>query len=177
MNMVRQYRTGKGLTQIQLAEELNAALGETYDKALISYMERDKLRPSEKVECYIRSQMPLQGVELDSDARKGEAWTTLPQDKKKSLKSAILKNWNSRGLTQNQRVIAYIEEFGSITSKEAFDMMGVTRLASRIHDLSEMGYVFRKQTESAENRYGDKTKFIRYSLIGDGDGKSDMGGQ
>ena len=177
MNMVRQYRTGKGLTQMQLAEELNAALGETYDKALISYMERDKLRPSEKVECYIRSQMPLQGVELNSDARKGEVWATLPQDKKKSLKSVISKNWNSRGLTQNERVIAYIEEFGSITSKEAFDMIGVTRLASRIHDLSERGYTFRKQTEKAQNRYGEKIRFIRYSFMGDDDGQSDMGGQ
>lgn len=171
---VREYRKANNLTQPQLAEEILRECGIKYDTPTISKMERGIVSPPHSVQVYIDSKTAEKPLASQSDARKDEKWVTLPPANKKSLKSAILKNRNSRDLTQNQRVIAYIEEFGSITSKEAFDMMGVTRLASRIHDLSEMGYVFRKQTESAENRYGDKTKFIRYSLMGDEDGKEDV---
>ena len=38
-------------------------------------------------------------------------------------------------VTQCQRIIAYIKEFGSISTLEAFRDLGVARLASRIHDL------------------------------------------
>ena len=67
-------------------------------------------------------------------------------------------------MTQNERVIDYITRFGSITSREAFTDLGVTRLASRICDLTKMGYQFDKVFESAPNRYGDPTSFVRYSF-------------
>ena len=67
-------------------------------------------------------------------------------------------------MTQNERVVDYIKQFGSITSREAFVDLGVTRLASRICDLAKLGYQFDKKFESAPNRYGENTSFVRYSF-------------
>lgn len=66
--------------------------------------------------------------------------------------------------TQNQRVVDYINRFGSITTLEAFNDLGVTRLASRICDLTKQGYEFDKQFESAKNRYGDSVSYVRYKF-------------
>lgn len=67
-------------------------------------------------------------------------------------------------ITQNDRIIEYIKEFGSITTLEAFNDLGVTRLASRIHDLRVAGYEFETEFVSAKNRYGEVVSFKRYKL-------------
>lgn len=67
-------------------------------------------------------------------------------------------------MTQCELVLQYIKDFGSITTKEAFDDLGVARLASRINDLANAGYQFEKRTESSRNRYGRKVNYTRYSL-------------
>ena len=41
--------------------------------------------------------------------------------------------------TQNQRILDYIERFGSITQLDALKDLGVMRLASRISDLRRLG--------------------------------------
>jgi len=41
--------------------------------------------------------------------------------------------------SQNDKIQAWLEEGNSITSWDAIMMWGVTRLASRIHDLRERG--------------------------------------
>ena len=65
--------------------------------------------------------------------------------------------------TQNERILDYIAEFGSITQFEAFDL-SVMRLASRISDLTRQGYKFTKRTETVKNRYGESCRITRYSL-------------
>ena len=65
---------------------------------------------------------------------------------------------------QCEMVIQYIKDFGSITSREAFTDLGIARLASRIYDLTQIGYEFDKETETSLNRYGDPTHYARYSL-------------
>lgn len=56
--------------------------------------------------------------------------------------------------TQNERIIAYIKQFGSITQYEALQDLGVMRLASRISDLKRLGYPLVGEMEVIENRYG-----------------------
>lgn len=68
---------------------------------------------------------------------------------------------------QTERVLDYIREFGSVSQLEAYHDLGITRLAARISDLCEEGYDFNRTTESALNRYGEKTYFTRYSLKGE----------
>lgn len=66
--------------------------------------------------------------------------------------------------TQRDRVLSYIQEFGSITRRESFVDLGVVELSSRIGELESMGYQFDRETETSKNRYGDSVSYTRYSL-------------
>lgn len=66
--------------------------------------------------------------------------------------------------TQNERILDYIAEFGSITQFEALRDLSVMRLASRISDLTRQGYKFTKRTETVKNRYNESCRITRYSL-------------
>lgn len=66
--------------------------------------------------------------------------------------------------TQNERIIDYINQFGSITQLEALQDLGVMRLASRISDLRMLGYPIISSVETVKNRYGEKCHIKRYSI-------------
>ena len=68
-------------------------------------------------------------------------------------------------MTQRERVIKYLEDFGSITRAEAFVELGIVELPARICELERMGYTFKKEPTFSTNRYGDKVVFTKYSLI------------
>lgn len=68
--------------------------------------------------------------------------------------------------TQNEKIISYINQFGSITQLEALQDLGVMRLASRISDLRSLGYPITSSVETVRNRYGEKCHIKRYSLQG-----------
>lgn len=72
--------------------------------------------------------------------------------------------------TQTDRVIAYIEEWGSITQLEALRDLGVMRLASRISDLKKQGYPIKSEIEAVKNRFGENCYIKRYSLAVGTDG-------
>ena len=67
-------------------------------------------------------------------------------------------------VTQCQRIIDYMHQFGSISTLEAFNDLGVARLASRIHDLKGQGYNIISEIKTSKNRYGETTYFKVYSL-------------
>ena len=67
-------------------------------------------------------------------------------------------------VTQCQRIIEYIRQFGSISTLEAFRDLGVARLASRIHDLKGQGYIFMTETKTTKNRFGENTSYKVYKL-------------
>ena len=66
--------------------------------------------------------------------------------------------------TQNQRILEYIDEFGSITQLEALKDLGVMRLASRISDLRKQGYDIQSEVEAVKNRYGETCHVKRYMV-------------
>lgn len=67
-------------------------------------------------------------------------------------------------MTQCERVLDYMQKFGSITAAEAVMDLGVYRLSARISDLKSEGYKIADVMESGKNRYGEKTSYKRYSL-------------
>lgn len=67
-------------------------------------------------------------------------------------------------VTQCQRILDYMDQFGSISTLEAFKDLGVARLASRIHDLKSMGYNIVSETRSSKNRFDEDTHFKVYRL-------------
>lgn len=67
-------------------------------------------------------------------------------------------------MTQKDRVIQFIRDFGSISRREAFLDLGICELSARICELEKMGYAFDKKMETSRNRYGDPVSYTRYSL-------------
>ena len=67
-------------------------------------------------------------------------------------------------MTQEQKVMEYITDFGSITALEAMMDLGIMRLASRVADLRMRGEPIVTEMVEVENRYGEKTHIARYRL-------------
>ena len=65
-------------------------------------------------------------------------------------------------MTQKQRISQYMDDFGSISTLEAFRDLGITRLAARIYELIDSGMPISKTPETKLNRYGEKVTYMRY---------------
>ena len=70
-----------------------------------------------------------------------------------------------RKLTQRDKVLSYIKQFGRISSWEAYSELGITQLGARIFELKELGYVFAKTRINTTNRLGEKTHYDEYRLV------------
>lgn len=68
-------------------------------------------------------------------------------------------------MTQAERVLKYMRDFGSITQLEAIRDISCMRLGARIFDLKREGYEIKKETETSKNRYGEDTSYARYRLV------------
>lgn len=66
-------------------------------------------------------------------------------------------------MTQCQMILQMMQENGSVSSMEAY-AEGITRLASRVHDLKRMGYEIDSETVYAKNRFGKRIHYSRYRL-------------
>lgn len=66
------------------------------------------------------------------------------------------------GMTQKERISKYLDDFGSITPLEAMRDLGIMRLGARIWEMIRAGEPIIRETECAENRYGQKTRYARY---------------
>lgn len=67
-------------------------------------------------------------------------------------------------MSQKERVLDYMDEFGSISSWEAFRDLGITRLAARAADIEADGITLNRKREVTTNRYGEKVYYTRYSI-------------
>ena len=68
-------------------------------------------------------------------------------------------------MTQCELIRKYLKDFGSITTFESYEELGITRLPSRINDLKNKGYEFKKDWVTKKNRYGKSISFLRYSIL------------
>ena len=59
-------------------------------------------------------------------------------------------------------IIDYINKYGSITSWEADQDLGVMELHARINQLKKEGYEFETIWETKKNRFGENVNFKRY---------------
>jgi len=62
-----------------------------------------------------------------------------------------------------ERVLNYIREFGSITTRQAFIDLGCTRLSEYIRQL-RLEYNIADEWVSSINRYGEKVQYKKYWL-------------
>ena len=68
-------------------------------------------------------------------------------------------------VTNADRVLEYMKQFGSITSLDAFKDLGNTRLSASIFILRK-DYNIKSITVKSKNRYGDEIHYSRYYLVG-----------
>ena len=68
-------------------------------------------------------------------------------------------------MTQCERIMRHLEDYGSITSAEAMFEYGIMRLASRISDLKKLKILIEKEMVRGKNRYGEPTHYAKYTLI------------
>ena len=59
-------------------------------------------------------------------------------------------------ISQCDRILRHLRDYGSITSLEAITEYGILRLASRINDLKGRGYNITSETVMGKNRYEEK---------------------
>lgn len=70
-------------------------------------------------------------------------------------------------MTQCQRIIQYIKDFGSITNREASYDLGILNFGARMSDLRKQGIILIATQEQCKNRYGEICTYNRYTLRSD----------
>lgn len=66
--------------------------------------------------------------------------------------------------SQSDQILAHLQSGRSITSLEAIELYGCTRLGGRIYDLHEAGHKIISEMVPATNRAGKSVRVARYSL-------------
>ena len=71
-------------------------------------------------------------------------------------------------MTQTEKIVEYINRYGSITTMEAFTELDITRLSSRVFDLRQQGVPVVGTVETRTNKLGEKKHYKRYTIESDG---------
>lgn len=72
-------------------------------------------------------------------------------------------------VTQCDRILRHLKDYGSITPLEAMNEYGIMRLAARINDLRAQGIAIASEVKTGKNRYGEDTHFSVYRLKKEGE--------
>ena len=67
-------------------------------------------------------------------------------------------------MTQGERIVKYMQDYGTITPMEAFSDLGITKLATRVSELRREGVKINKEPVERKNRYGEPVRYMQYSL-------------
>ena len=67
--------------------------------------------------------------------------------------------------TKQKRVFDYMKNFGSITTLEACNDLGETRLSARIFELKDKGFDISFEWVEVLNRYKEKRRVKRYYIV------------
>lgn len=67
-------------------------------------------------------------------------------------------------MSQTERILDYLQQNGSITQRDADEHFGCTRLGARIWELRSAGFPIVSRMENGVNRFGERTRYARYSL-------------
>ena len=66
--------------------------------------------------------------------------------------------------SQRQMVLNHIQKYGGITSIEAIELYGATRLSGLIYNLKKDGYNINTQLLKGVTRYGTSCCYAKYSI-------------
>ena len=70
-------------------------------------------------------------------------------------------------ISQCDKIVAYMQKYGTITQLQAYVDIGCVRLPSRIYDPKRKGYAIRREMIKVKNREDEFVPIARYSLAED----------
>lgn len=70
-------------------------------------------------------------------------------------------------MTQAKRVLDYLESGNTITTLNAFNELGITRLAARIYELKEEGHDVKSKRIKVTNQYAEQCSVSEYYMESD----------
>ena len=76
-----------------------------------------------------------------------------------------LKNMKTNKTSKTRKVLEHLQKYGSITSWQAIELYGATRLSAIIYNLREK-YVILSDKVSHIDRYGNQSSFAKYIYRG-----------
>lgn len=67
---------------------------------------------------------------------------------------------------QHEMVLEYLKSHAKgMTSKDAFEKLGIIQMPKRIWILKKLGYKINTKTEKGVNRFGAPVHYTRYTLV------------
>ena len=69
--------------------------------------------------------------------------------------------------TQTSEILKYLKEHDGLTSMQAFQLFGATRLAAIICNLRKRGYKIESFDMEGTNRYGGAVRYTKYIYRGE----------
>lgn len=79
----------------------------------------------------------------------------------------------SKKVTQKERVLTAMRNYGSISPWYAINHLGNTRLAATIFNLKKDGHIITSVKETGTNKFGDEISYSRYTLVKENTGNED----
>lgn len=67
-------------------------------------------------------------------------------------------------MTQNERLLEYLNEHGSINPLEAWVNLGIYRLGARVFDLKRAGHRINTIRQSVTNQFGELCSVASYRI-------------
>jgi len=67
-------------------------------------------------------------------------------------------------MKQSERILDYLNKFGSITPLDAFRDLGITKLATRVSEMKKEGIEFEQEYIKTKNRFQEDVCYMKYRL-------------
>ena len=67
-------------------------------------------------------------------------------------------------MTQKEQILEYLHQYKEITPIIAFEELYITKLATRISELRKDGVEINGEWIESVNKFGQKIRFMRYTL-------------
>ena len=71
--------------------------------------------------------------------------------------------------TQENRILNYLKDHGTITTLEAITQLGITQAPARIWGLKRRGINIKTRRKSVLNRFQEETKIVEYFIEEEGE--------
>jgi hypothetical protein len=72
--------------------------------------------------------------------------------------------WRNFEMSQTERLKNYLETIGSINPLQAWQVLGIYRLAARISDVKSLGVNVASETIKVKNQFGEECRVASYFI-------------